>query len=553
MAMNKKNALYILCSLFFATSVNSFAQLKYWVKFTNKTGTPYSVNNPSAFLTPQSILRRTFYNIPIETTDLPVNPAYVSQIASVPSATVLYVSKWLNGVVVSIPSNTVLPAINAFTFVSNSGQVNRYKFTLPKVDEANNTANLQNRQSSSSNTSGAYNYGGSYVQNHQLGVDCLHDKGFKGLGITIAVLDAGFYKVDKNPAFDSLWAYGRILGTRDFVTGGTSVFEDSDHGMYVLSCIAANVPSVIVGSAPEASFWLLRTEEAATESISEEYNWIRGAEFADSVGAHILTTSLGYTTFDNPVQNHTYQNLDGKTAPMTIAAKLAARKGMFVLNAAGNEGDKSFHFISVPGDADSICTVGAVTGAGNVAAFSSVGPTADGRIKPDLVARGQDAWVSNADGIGFSGSGTSFATPILAGAVACFWQSHSNYNSVQLLDTLRKIASSAASPNNSIGWGIPNMCTIPVGIASQKNEYKNSLDFTVYPNPFNSLISIKINSNSNTATSIEITDLLGKTISLQNKNTDKEILIDASKMDRGVYFLKISSASGSQTKKIIKQ
>ena len=404
-----------------------------------------------------------------------------------------------------------------------------------------------------SNTLSGFNYGGSYWQNKQLNLDCLHNKGYRGKGVTIAVLDAGFYNVDINPLFDSLRAYGRIIGTRDFVNGGTSVYEDNYHGMAVLSCMAANKPGVILGSAPDSFYWLLRTEDVNFETISEEYNWIRGAEFADSVGADILTTSLGYTQFDNSTQNHNYSTLNGKTAPMSIAATIAARKGLFVLNSAGNEGGGSWQYIGVPADADSICTVGAVDSLGIVANFSSTGPTFDGRIKPDLVARGVGAWVSFSNGQCGPGNGTSFATPILAGAIACFWQSHSNYNNIKLLDTLRKIASNAINPNNSIGWGITNMCTIPVGIENQNFNSNDNIDFKISPNPHNNKFTININSRITYPFFINLLDLTGKIlISQQIKSTHNIIEFDTHELEDGIYFLSLKSEMGYKIHKIIK-
>ena len=324
--------------------------------------------------------------------------------------------------------------------------------------------------------------------------------------------------------------------------------------MAVLSCMAANKPGVILGSAPDSFYWLLRTEDVNFETISEEYNWIRGAEFADSVGADILTTSLGYTQFDNSTQNHNYSTLNGKTAPMSIAATIAARKGLFVLNSAGNEGGGSWQYIGVPADADSVCTVGAVDSLGIVANFSSTGPTFDGRIKPDLVARGVGAWVSFSSGQCGPGNGTSFATPILAGAIACFWQSHSNYNNIKLLDTLKKIASNSINPNNSIGWGITNMCTIPVGIENQSFNSNDNIDFIISPNPHNNKFTININSRITYPFFINLSDLTGKIlISQQIKSTHNIIELDTHELDAGVYFLSLKSEKGYKIHKIIKQ
>lgn len=551
MVMNKLCKLVILC--FVAMAINTNAQLKYWVKFSNKTGTPYSVSTPTAYLSSKSILRRTTYGIAVNSTDLPCTPSYVSQIDAVNNVTVLYVSKWLNGVVISVPSASILTTINSFSFVISSGQVNRYKIDLPIVDQSQ-IISAQNLKSAFSAT---FNYGGSYWQSKQLNVDCIHSQGYRGQGMTIAVLDAGFNQVNVNPVFDSLKNRGGILGTRDFVAGGNSVYEDDSHGAMVLSCMAAIKPNVIMGSAPRADYWLLRTEDVSTETISEEYNWIRAAEFADSVGVDVLTTSLGYTQFDNASQNHTFASLDGKTAPMTIASNLAARKGMLVLNAAGNGNGSSWPKIGIPSDADSICTVGAIDSLSNVSSFSSIGPTADGRIKPDLVARGTAAFVSfpgTTVSCGFA-NGTSFATPILAGAMTCFWQAHPTFNSFKVLDTLRKTASNASSPNNQRGWGTPNMCAIPIisGLAESKNLAFNN-DVIMAPNPFSSIISIKVlNGEFGKKNLVEIYNMWGSFVNpIVSQLTSSALQLDFTNLATGIYFVKIYTSNGVVSKKVVK-
>ncbi|MBL7913219.1 MAG: S8 family peptidase [Bacteroidia bacterium] len=548
-----KNKLFLVLALFgILSSMNS--QTKHWVKFSNKNGTPYTLSNPSAFLTPAAIQRRTTYAVPYHFTDLPVTPAYINQIEAVPNVTVLYASKWLNGVVVSISSGsaTALATISSFTYVSSTSLVNKYKLDMPVIEQPA-FVGQENLRASSSAT---FNYGGSYWQTKQLNADCIHSQGFRGQNMVIAVLDAGFLNANINPVFDSLFNRGGVLGTRDFVSGGTNVYDDDSHGEMVLSCLAAIKPGVIMGSAPRANYWLLRTEDAPTEKLVEEYNWIRGAEFADSVGAQVLTTSLGYTEFDNPAQNHTFADLNGKTAPMSIAANLAARKGLLVLNSAGNGNGGPWPKIGIPADADSICTVGAIDSLSNVTGFSSIGPTADGRIKPDLVARGGNAWVSaaNSSGACFQANGTSFSCPILAGAMTCFWQAHPNFNAYKVLDTLRKTASNFASPNNSRGWGTPNMCAVAITTVF-KNNSLNATNFIVSPNPFNSLISIKVDQIITGAVSIEVYNVLGAVVKTY-KETDLvgTHSYDLSDMSNGVYFMKISTAnSASQLKKIVKQ
>lgn len=453
-----RNSGFILILFAFSISVFFSAtppQRKYWIKFTDKIGTPYSVSTPSAFLTQRSIQRRLNQNISINTSDLPVTPAYISQLNTIPHLNVLYASKWLNGAVAAIDSgyfSQALSSVKSFSFVSDTIRVKKFRLDYNR-DVA--MSGLKSSQDNSVTSSCVYNYGGSLNQIRQLNIDCMHQSGYRGQGMVITVLDVGFDGVDSNPVFDSLRNENRILGVRDFVNGLTGSYAGGLHGCYVLSLMAGNYPGIAIGGAPKASYWLLKTEDGPSETISEEYNWIRGAEFADSVGADILTTSLGYTTFDLSFQDHSYSTLNGRTAPMSIVATMAARKGMFVLNAAGNEGGGDWKYIGVPADADSICTVGAVDTLGKIGIFSSYGPTSDGRIKPDLSACGVSSWVCPKTPACFPGNGTSFATPMLAGAVACFWQAHPGYKCKQVLDTLKKYASNFSHPDNRVGWGIP--------------------------------------------------------------------------------------------------
>jgi len=549
MVMNKKITVTILM-IVMANLLSAQGGTKFWIKLADKNGTPYSVSTPTAFLTQKSIDRRVAQGILVDQTDLPVTPAYVTQIDNIANVKVLYASKWLNSVAVSISStngtviSTATNAINSLSFVVNTNPSNKFRVVYDKeVSENVNTH---------AKAQGIIEYyGNGYDQAQQINAVCLHGYGFRGKGMTIAVMDAGFDNANNLPAFDSLFARGGVLGTRDFVEGGNSVYEDNSHGMKVLSCMAACQPSAMVGTAPDADYWLLRTEDVATETPSEEYNWIRAAEFSDSVGVDILTTSLGYTTYDVALSalNHTYSGLNGKTYPMSIAATMAVRKGMFVLNAAGNDGAGSWQFIGVPADADSICTVGAVNISGNYENWSSKGPTSDGRIKPDLVARGLATWVALPTGGYEQGNGTSYATPVLAGAIACFWQRHTTFNTMKVLDTLRKTASNNLTPNNTMGWGIPNMCSLPVGV-KEVNSMANV--FRVFPNPTTNKITVMVTDKSYEVQTIELRNVLGavlKTITI----TSAETLVDLSLYSNGVYFIKVNTKAGSYTQKIVKE
>ncbi len=541
-------SLVLLLFFLFGSLLSAQTAKKYWVRFTNKTGTPYTVNNPSAFLSQKSINRRLAYNIPVVENDLPVNPSYISQVAGYPGVKVLFASKWLNGVVLSSTNMNSVNAIKGLSFVNDTFQVNRLKvsFTEPPLEVSTAKTLNHNKQSNS----GAYNYGNSYWQNKQLNVDCLHNQGFRGTGITIAVMDAGFFGVDSYKFFDSIRGRGKILGTRNFVNGGTDVYNNSTHGTMVMSCMAAILPGVLIGSAPDAEYWLFTTEEGGSETISEEYNWIRAAEYADSVGAHILTTSLGYTTFDKSNQNHSYANLNGRTAPMSIAANLAARKGMFVVNSAGNEGAGLWQYISVAADADSVCAVGAVDSLGVYAAFSGKGPTFDGRTKPDLVARGVGAWVCFNDTIPFPANGTSFSAPIVAGAVACFWQAHKSFSNIDILDTLRKTASNANNSNNLIGWGLPNLCAFPVGV---KEVQGLSDAVMVSPNPFQKRFNIQLNKPGTAISEIQIFDTKAACVYKKKVSDTNDLSIDLPELSAGFYILQVHTSSGTLSKKLLAQ
>lgn len=542
--MNKNfSALFLF--IITMSGFQSNAQTKHWVKFKNKNGTPYTLSNPAAYLTNKAIQRRTTYSISIDSTDLPVTPSYINQVENVPNTTVLFVSKWLNGAVVQISNASALTAINSLSFVAGTNAVNRFKVVIPEMEQSPSSAFRETAVSSAT-----FNYGGARWQNNQIGVDCIHSQGYRGQGMTIAVLDAGFQNVNTNPVFDSVRNRGGILGTRDFVTGGTSVYEDDSHGAMVFSCMAALKPGTIIGSAPRANYWLLRTEDVGSETPSEEYNWIRGVEFSDSMGVDVVTTSLGYTTFDNNAQSHTYSQLNGKTINMSKVATMAARKGILVLNSAGNEGAGTWYYISAPADADSICTVGAVDSLASPASFSSNGPTADGRIKPDLVAGGYNAWVTYPGGFSGTANGTSFSCPILAGAMACYWQKHPQFNNIKVIDTLKKTASLALNPNNKKGWGVPNMCNIIAGIKKTDSDLS---DIEIYPVPCRDKLTIFSGVHVGILT-IEITDVQGKILkSIAAENRSPEKAIDVSTLAPGLYILKLKSSSSTSIRKFIKE
>ena len=283
--------------------------------------------------------------------------------------------------------------------------------------------------------------------------DSLHLAGFKGKGIQIAVIDAGFYNVDAMKIFKNT----TILGTHDFVNPSSDIYGEHNHGMKVLSCMAVNTPHVMVGTAPEASYWLVRSEDNDTEQPVEEDNWAAAVEFADSVGVDIVNTSLGYYSFDDPIDNYTYRQLDGHTSLMAASASYAAKKGLLVVCSAGNSGMDEWKKITPPADAEDILTIGAIDNMGLNAAFSSIGNTADGRIKPDVMAMGVHSAVIGVDGGTAFANGTSFASPIFCGLVACLWQACPWLTVRQLIQVVHEASDRNAYPDNIYGYGVTDM------------------------------------------------------------------------------------------------
>ncbi len=549
MAQNKLKISIIACFFIsIASLLNAQTVTKYWVKLKDKAGSPYSISNPSAFLSAKSIARRTAHNINVDLTDIPVNQIYINAINAT-GAQVFETSKWLNAAIVFVTNASQLTAINSLTCVLNSSQVGRHGNT--HINKTNETTEPVTSTYKSTKQITSYNYGPSLTQVSQIGLDCMHDQGFRGQNMTIAIMDVGYNQADIYAVFDSLHNENRVLGTRNFVTGNSGVYNSGSHGCMVLSILAGNSPGNLIGTGPKAQYWLLCSEDGASEKRIEECNWVVAAEFADSVGADITTTSLGYTTFDNTADNHVYADLNGRTSVASIAATMAARKGIFVLNAAGNERG-GFNFISIPADADSICTVGSVDGSGVSSSFSSVGPTADGRIKPDLSSMGSGTYVY-VNGSFHGESGTSCATPVLAGAVACLWQAHPTKTNMEILQALKATSSLSVTPDNYYGWGIPNICAAHnlLTLTSVQEEFVKQ-NISLYPNPTKSSISFSLNK---TPESIMIIDILGNHIAFTlNTITSNQYSINfPSEIATGIYCVSIKTVNGLYTSKFVKE
>ena len=528
---------------------------RYWIQFKDKNYSFYTLDYPQQFLSQRSIQRRKDQKISFDITDLPVNPAYIDSIAST-GAVIKNCSKWLNAVSIEVNDSYIINKIAALPFVEEVKKVQNVK-SANKAEEQvfsfNSKAKLYCERGLDSS-----NYGNSYNQIKMLRGQTLHDAGYRGKGKMIAVLDAGFFGVDTIAAFDSLWNNGRIIGTKDYVSGDNMVFEDNNHGMYVLSVMGGYLPGELIGTAPEAAYLLLRTEDAGSENIIEEDNWIAAAEFADSMGVDIINSSLGYTTFDDSTQNHSYADMDGNTTPITIGADIAASKGILVVNSAGNSGASPWTYIAAPADGFNVLSVGAVNAEGNYSPFSSKGPSYDGRVKPNVMAQGQGTIIASASGGVFPGNGTSFSAPLIYGMAACLWQSNPEKTASEIFTAIEQSAHLFNHPDNLYGYGIPNFSIASLLISDTfVFNVPDNDKFLVYPNPFQSSINIEVYTKREQEMLIEIFDYSGKNIfqkelTVGNNDYCRISFKEGERLSPGIYFVHITAPGKTKSYKLVK-
>ncbi|NTS41146.1 S8 family serine peptidase [Flavisolibacter sp. BT320] len=450
----------LLGCLLLLLAANSEAQTlnRYIIRFSNKATTPYTFSNPQAYLSQRAIERRTRYGIAIDSTDLPIPPRYLDSVQAAGAVTILNVSRWLNQVSIQTTDAAALAKIRALTFVENASPIAARRGEAGKTTQSSGTENPIPETKLFRQLADSFDYGASLPQVAIHNGQFLHNLGLRGQGMVIGMLDAGFFRYNTLRAFDSINQKGQVLGTYDFVARETSVSEDNSHGMQCLSVIAANIPSQFVGTAPKAAFYLFRTEDGASEFPIEEHNWVCAAERVDSSGGDVISSSLGYSDGMSQAQfNHTYAEMNGNTTIAAKGADLAAKKGILVVNAAGNQGAETFKYLATPADGDSVLAVGAATTTGQPGAFSSYGPSADGRVKPDVASVGVATVVQTTGNTIGTNNGTSFACPNMAGLATCLWQGFPEVNNMQIIRALRQAGSKAATPDDRVGYGIPDM------------------------------------------------------------------------------------------------
>ncbi len=537
-----------------AFAQDSFKQYdKFWIEFTDKDNTPYSVLKPQEYLSPRAIERRRKQGIAIEENDLPVDPNYILGLRDL-GAKVNYTSKWFNAASITADSQSYARILK-LPFVKSGEPVG---YSHPKRTVKAKSPIPPKNYSKSENP-----YGSAANQITMLNGHTLHDMGYDGDGMLVAVLDGGFTNTDIMPFFDSLRADGRLLEGRDFVDNDNYPYESSSHGSQVLSTMAANLPGLMIGTAPGATYVCVKTEETGSELRIEEDNWVVGAEFADSLGADVLNSSLGYTRFDDKSMNYSYKDMDGNTARCTQGADIAASKGILVVNSAGNSGAGDWKYIGAPSDGDFVFAVAAVDAIGRKAYFSSFGPGSQGLIKPNISAKGSSTTVGSlysyeAD----RADGTSFASPVMAGMVTSLWQAFPDKTNLEIMDAVQESAHLSDDPSIGLGYGIPDVYQAYLslsGAAGQiggRSRSKSSANTTFNRVKDKYVLSFWCADDSESVV-MEVQDLLGnikltKEINVSANSYQLLTLDNLDNLEAGVYFVAVKHLNYIYYQKFIK-
>ena len=515
----------------------------YMVFFADKDDIAQRIDMPGEFLSERAIMRCVKAGVEITAQDLPVSPDYVNSVRSTGAHT-LYKTKWLNGVLVRCGADLV-PALKALPFVTAV----EYVGPVPE-------AMLSGRRSFNLRTKERRVGVETESQLKMIGADRMHQAGFTGEGITIAILDSGFPGVSTSSAFSHILSNGTLQEdvSYNFVRNSPDVYQEDDHGTEVLSVIAANIPDAYTGVAYDATFQLFVTEDARSEYRIEEYNWLFAAERADSAGVDIIHSSLGYYDFDDPSMNYTREQMDGRTTVVSRAAKWASERGIVVVTSAGNEGSiPSWRIITAPADVDGVVAVGSVNSLRQKTGSSSIGPTADGRIKPDVAALGQGVKVVRASGQVGSSSGTSFSAPLVTGLVAGIWQRYPELNAREVVALLKETASQASQPDNLLGYGIPDFRAVENYMA----EVPQNGVFEIFPNPLktDTLTIRPKDPDMANACSIEIISAQGRlleTKSIRFSWLQRTHHANFSALPAGIYFIRIISGKTHHTFRLVR-
>ena len=526
-------------------SLNSYGQVQdALVFFADKENVAASIANPITILSQAAIDRKSNQGIVIDERDVPLNETYKAAISNAAGITVLAKSKWMNAVYVR-GSQANIENLEDLSFVSEIEYMDRSlnrNFPQPKRIDKFEIESVERV---------VYNYGAAENQTEMIGVEYLHEQDFTGEGIAVAFMDNGYPNVMFNPAFEKMRTEGRLLGYYDFVERTESYQGSGNHGAHTLSDAAAYLEGQFIGTGPNASYYLFVTEDGGSETPAEEAYWVEALERADSLGVYVTNTSLGYQDFDNPAYTYQYSDLDGQTALASRGANHGYDKGLINVTSAGNSG-YNFGYVGSPADAPGAFTIGAVDAYENYAYFSSYGPTYDGRVKPDVMAQGELAAIVNQYGTVSLTNGTSFSSPIIAGAVASLWQAFPNKSNEVIMQAIRESASLYNNPTDEMGYGIPDFGDalnrlIQLDVEDQMKETL----FALYPNPVIDRINISFPNNTDRA-ELVLYDVLGKIV-LQKVTTPSKNQVDVSHLSSGMYIASLTSNNKTTSFKIIKE
>ena len=545
--------LFVLMTLLLMICVTAYPQIapnRYWVQFADKNNTPYSIDRPEEFLSERSIQRRAKYGIALDEKDIPVNPSYIAAVENT-GATILNPSKWLNGVTIETNNESVLNTIEKLPFVKKTRAL--HDEPLKQMIKNESFMYEMNAESVVDMDVVRGHYGKAYTQIELLNGIALHNMGYQGEGMWIGICDSGYDGADIHDVFQNMRDENRLLGTKDFVYKNGVVYSDDHHGTSCLGLMAGYIPGTYVGTAPKASYFLCRTENINSENVIEEYNWVSAAEYMDSIGIDIISTSLGYIGFNDPDVSHDYVDFDGESCIITIGAEIASSRGILCVVAAGNEGDNKFPYVGAPGDGKSVLTVGGVNADGIRTIFSSIGPTYDGRIKPDVMSFAYPVTVAIPGNNFYEGSGTSFATPSLAGMLACYWQARNDVSESKIREIIKKSSDNYSSPNNECGYGIPDFeKALDMLNLENCDIFDEKTLFSVYPNPSNGVVEFTL--NYDIKVTVQVFNMLGKMIYMCDNHSDNINGLNdyLSNLDEGVYVIKALGDKNIFTTKLIK-
>ena len=533
------------------------AQEDAWVFLKDKPNASTFLASPLTMLSQRALDRRTRQNIALDTKDAPIEATYYNQIKNATGITVLAKSKWLNAIQVQGTQTNINNLKTTFTFI------NRIEFANRSLN-AKGASLIKPIQKTKKNkfveTTTTFNYGNAANQIEMLKGNFLHEKGFTGTGMYIAVIDNGFPNVNTLNAFKRVRDNNQILGGYDFLKRSNDFYVKeyngstliNSHGTKVFSTIAGYIHNQFVGTAPDAFYYLFRTEDPVNEAPLEQTLWVEAAEKADSLGVDVINTSLGYTTFDNSNYNYTYADMNGKTTFISRGAEIGVSRGMIIVVSAGNEGNKVWKYINAPADVSTVFTVGAVNITKVIAPFSSYGPTSENNIKPDVLAQGESATIiDEVFDIPKTGNGTSYSSPIMAGVVACFWQAFPNLTNLQIMQKIRESADRYNNPNlqSQYGYGVPDFQKAYTVLAVDQVDFLK--DLAVFPNPLTNSFTLQIDGQKLENTQIQIFNVIGKKVFEKSNLISKTI--DVSELNSGIYILKITNGNQQKTIKLIKK